>query len=213
MRETAAYRSRRSKTPQGGSPELEVPWRAGTRTRSAKRHELLKVLLPAISTPEATLLACDGLLSDGPEGTIQFKGQVNLYIEHTHSSTAVLPTHQMHCTLELWGVEHPTTVRPLIRMGPIDSGGVETLRDGIYCVRSGVVRLELFGPVGRAEPETPERLRDLETVTLKLELGVVGSRRPIRRNITLHSTFDRQMGVTMRVPLELKAPTTEDGEE
>jgi hypothetical protein len=200
------------KVPPGGRSELEVPWRAGTGTRSARRHELLKILLPAVSIPAATVLACDGLLTGGTEETVEFKGQVNLYIEHTHSSTAVLPTHQMECSLELWGVDRQITARPLINVTIIDSGGVETLRDGIYLARSGVVRLELFGPVGQQESTTGERLRDLDTVTLKLELGVVGGRRPIKRAITLHSTFDRQLGPTMRVPLELRA-STQEGEE
>jgi len=41
---------------QGGDVEREVPWRSGTRTRSAKRHEVLSLLLPAAQTPEISLL-------------------------------------------------------------------------------------------------------------------------------------------------------------
>jgi hypothetical protein len=97
-------------------------------------------------------------------------------------------------------------------MTTIDSGGVETLRDGVYCARSGVVRLELSGAVGELGPETPERLRDLETVRLNIEVGVAGSRRPIREKVILRSTFDRNLGPTMRVPLKFDGPI-EEGEE
>jgi hypothetical protein len=201
------------KNPSGSRAELEVPWRSATRTRSARRHELLKMLLPVVSTPEATLLSSDGLLTANAERKLQFKGQVNLYIEHIHSSTAVLPAHKMLCTLELWGVQYLLTARPLITIGPAtDSGGVETLRNGIYCSRSGLARLELFGNLGELEPNTPERLRDLDMVTLKLEVGVVGSRRPIKKDFTLRSIFDQAKGETLMVPLELRSPT-EDGSE
>jgi hypothetical protein len=37
-----------------GPFEREVPWRDGNRTRSAHRHELLRVLVPAVTPPEAT---------------------------------------------------------------------------------------------------------------------------------------------------------------
>lgn len=41
----------------GGDPtDFEVPWRAATRTRSAKRRELLQILIPAVSLPEIEVL-------------------------------------------------------------------------------------------------------------------------------------------------------------
>ncbi len=40
----------------GGSPELEIPIRDGTRTRSARRDEVLRLLVPAVSFPPAVLL-------------------------------------------------------------------------------------------------------------------------------------------------------------
>lgn len=36
--------------------EREVPWRSGTSTRSAKRHEVLSLLMPAAQTPETSFL-------------------------------------------------------------------------------------------------------------------------------------------------------------
>ena len=132
------------KCPSSGRSELEVPWRRGTRTRSARRHELLKLLLPAVSTPDATVLVCNGMLTGGPEEAIHFKGQANLYVEHIHNSTAFFPSHQMHCSMNLLDDTRLITARPLINTTLIDSGGVQTLRDGVYCARSGVVRLELL---------------------------------------------------------------------
>lgn len=44
------------KAAEGGSPEREVPWRAGTRIRSAKRSELLRILVPAARRPRLEVL-------------------------------------------------------------------------------------------------------------------------------------------------------------
>jgi hypothetical protein len=195
------------KSSQGGSPELEVPWRAGTRTRSAKRHELLKILLPTISVPDAALLACTGTLSEMAENRIGFRGQANLYVEHIQSGAVVMPTHQMKGVLNIWGTDYSINVRPVINVNAIDSGGMETLRDGIYCHRPGLVRLELVGDVGPTLPDTPDKLRDLETATLKLEIGVVGGRRPIRVDTVLRSKFDRRLGPTMNVELDMYTAT------
>jgi hypothetical protein len=42
---------------ESGSLEREVPIRDGTRTRSARRDELLRLLIPAVAPPSAQLLA------------------------------------------------------------------------------------------------------------------------------------------------------------
>ena len=41
---------------QQGPFEREVPWRDGNRTRSAHRDELLRILVPAVTPPEATVV-------------------------------------------------------------------------------------------------------------------------------------------------------------
>lgn len=40
-----------------GLVDLEVPWRDGTTTQSAKRSELLRILMPSALAPDAELLA------------------------------------------------------------------------------------------------------------------------------------------------------------
>ena len=47
------------KTPSGGAPEREVPIRDGARTRSARRDELIRMLVPATSTPPAVVLSAE----------------------------------------------------------------------------------------------------------------------------------------------------------
>lgn len=46
----------------GTEPPLEVPWRSGERTRSAKRSELLQILLPQSSIPRWTVVEATATL-------------------------------------------------------------------------------------------------------------------------------------------------------
>ena len=43
-------------TRNGGSVEREVPWREGTKVRSATREDLIKLLLPTVSLPDVEVL-------------------------------------------------------------------------------------------------------------------------------------------------------------
>jgi hypothetical protein len=45
-------------SPGGGSVELEVPWREGRSTCSARREHLLRLLVPAVELPEVEVLSC-----------------------------------------------------------------------------------------------------------------------------------------------------------
>ena len=191
------------KAVQGGSPELEVPWRAGTRTRSAKRHELLRLLLPAIRVPEAILLSCTGRIGATAEHRLDFQGRANVYIEQLQDVVAVLPSHQMTGTLTLFGESHVLNVQPSLSATNLP-GGIEQVRDGIYCRRPAVARLGIGGQLTQIEGDTGERLRDLTEVQLMLQLGVAGATRPIRIDAALLSSFDRRLGPTTSVQLALK---------
>lgn len=52
----------------GEKVELEVPWRDGTRTRSARREDLLRLLLPASRMPYVEVV--DASLEQTPQGSV-----------------------------------------------------------------------------------------------------------------------------------------------
>jgi hypothetical protein len=109
----------------GARAEREVPIRVGTRTRSAYRHELLRLLHPAAIPPPATLLSASlsavqgqaGVRPDGPElflgGLAQASapspGQtsppvmvnlyMDLYIDQGPDETVVFPYHLSKCLI------------------------------------------------------------------------------------------------------------------
>jgi hypothetical protein len=81
------------------NPSREVPWREGTRVRSANRFDLLKLLVPLTERPVVTVL--DGRLEvvgerdDHGAGEPEFlwwHGRANLYVEC--QSPLVLPNHR-----------------------------------------------------------------------------------------------------------------------
>jgi hypothetical protein len=114
------------KTGDGGvRAEREVPVRSGTRTRSAYRHELLRLLQPAAIPPPASLLSASLSAAQGqaifqPHGPDLFVGrraqaspasprqaslpimarfQMDLYIDQRPDETVIFPFHQSKCLL------------------------------------------------------------------------------------------------------------------
>lgn len=81
-----------------GSSVLEVPWREGNSTRSARREDLIRLLVPVMSTPSIELLSASARYyqdSKSPYWSMIFN--VKLYA--TVRSTAILPAHR--CDLEV----------------------------------------------------------------------------------------------------------------
>jgi hypothetical protein len=197
------------RNPKGGSPELEVPWREGSRTRSAKRHELLKMLLPTVHVPVTTVLSCDGLIESG-QAELKFCADIKIYVEHLQAAVCVFPTHLMSATLKLLGIEYPLQVGPIPQVtATVDYGGLDAVQDGVYCRQPGTMRLTARGDVGRIFPTTDTMLQSLKRVTLAVQLAVSGGSRAIKHDIELYSQFDERLGPTARVPLTMK-PTVED---
>ncbi len=91
--------------PNGGPVELEVPWREGTGTRSARRSDLLRLLVPAASAPEIEVLRASLTLSDkrsrshdgsshSEEDSLRLSA--TFYIEHRSAETLVIPEHRTY---------------------------------------------------------------------------------------------------------------------
>jgi hypothetical protein len=96
---------------EDGKLDREVPIRDGTRTRSARRDELLRLLIPAVAPPAAQLLSAtltvdyepakeDGPVPDPDRTTFHF--QATMFFEQPAMSTGVvmLPKHLMHARIE-----------------------------------------------------------------------------------------------------------------
>lgn len=89
------------KNASGGPISHEVPWREGTRLRSARRVDLLRVLVPAISVPEVKVL--DGYLlanyvTDRVPEHLDWHFRMDLYLTPRGDATLTYPRHRCSAT-------------------------------------------------------------------------------------------------------------------
>lgn len=118
----------------GGRSELEIPWRDGTRTRSAKRSDLIRLLSPLQKLPNVEVLSAS-LSGHSDESqnprTKEVKHfsrwnlELSLYISPRTNSRICIPKH--HCTGELEVQDClPMTKFDHVYIYPFTSPGVGT---------------------------------------------------------------------------------------
>ncbi len=170
----------KSSTP--GSSALETPIRDGTSTRSARRDELLRLLVPQASVPNLVALSASvqidwhAAIGDQLEST-SIWGEAYLFVEHIASSSILLPLHESAATLVAGDVrinmelfymnsKEDAANRP--------SFGVHTRADGVVATGPGTFNARLstkqFGDPQHDFSVIPEW-------TLELAFGVAGSSR------------------------------------
>jgi hypothetical protein len=90
-----------------GDDRLEVPWRDGTRTRSASRDELLRVLVPQVSRPEFEVITGSAEIKEyrGGENPPRWDWtiQLELYAIVDLDSHVVFPNRAVLATLSTNG--------------------------------------------------------------------------------------------------------------
>jgi hypothetical protein len=99
----------------GGSVELEVPWREGTSIRSARREDLMRLLVPLESLPSIELLSAGASVSvqkaldprSNPQANpicysqhIRWNVEFELYVTPRTSDLVVFPKHRMKVTID-----------------------------------------------------------------------------------------------------------------
>lgn len=82
--------------PGGGPVALEVPWRETTSVRSAKRSDLLRLLLPTSALPSLTLHNATAEIWAEKEGGARLSITMAVYAVIPLGSAVVLPDHQTH---------------------------------------------------------------------------------------------------------------------
>ena len=182
--------------------EREIPIRDGTRTRSAFRHEILQLLVPALSTPPAVLLesrltiswnaareAREDLPSSQPvPESAHVGGTAKLYLEHLASQPVKLPVHGMRglfrCAsqhIELSGTVYVPSNR---QSGTFVPFGVHVLHDGlaVYGPGTAVISLDSNAISLDLLPE----LEGAESATVDIRLDVTGATAPAAASGLLH---------------------------
>ena len=100
---------------RGEAVEREVPWREGTSVRSARRDDLVRILVPAQLTPDAELVSASagcsivehvgGDRDDEPELSVRrWSVEVTLYLIPRSRERVVLPNRRAELSLSLPGI-------------------------------------------------------------------------------------------------------------
>lgn len=93
-------------SPGGGPVEYEVPWREGTKTRSAKRDDLLRILSPLQLLPDFEILDA-GLTAWKPDDKFEkysWELTLNLYVNQAIGQYIAFPFHKIVALIDLPGV-------------------------------------------------------------------------------------------------------------
>lgn len=183
----------------GKAVDREVPWRDGTRTRTAKRSELLSLLVEAAEVPEAELLEAyvqaDVATSASPDATggMQAKRTVELSFHARvfldSSRPTVVPQHK--CALSLaFGGGPDLQLTPSFRAhGPdisaadrITVGGVAVLISGIHIHGPDLLQIDSHVSLDSA---FERGIRDASDILLGLRLPVNRTNRALSVNESL----------------------------
>jgi len=193
----------------GGSPEREVAVRDGTRTRSAHRDELIRMMTPALRVPQVIILGADlnavwheANVSENKQllraENIQLSGEAWVYIEHIGTDVMVLPGHEISADFSF--AEQTIPLKPQVydsRKSAAPRWGVYAENGDIICTAPGRFRLLIFtmAPVGLRSI-----LPNIEEAKLSITLGIAGASRPARVSAKMTSPSKPNKGATLTLP-------------
>lgn len=188
-----------------GSPEFEVPIRDNTRTRSARRDELLRMLVPAAASPDASVLKASVTATIYPADrthpeNLMLSGECELYLEHVGPRPVLLPRHRMRGALHV-GEEQfvfkPDFWKALHDAAPAPDYGIHVRHDGVVATGPGVFSFNL----NIAPPmDFVEKLRRAETLRLSVSFAIVGHDQPLDLIVTVRRfQYEELVGLHQRV--------------
>jgi len=187
----------------GGSPEREVPIRDGTRTRSAHRDELIRMMTPLLTIPEVVVLNSHidsrwyppetqktPFNSWTTEEYLSLSGSVWLYFEQIYADVIVLPGHEMSAKFNC-GRQEEFALKMTAQLKMTAHMATQTedphrrvhVDDGdLICTAPGRATLKLYS---KPALHHSDLFRNATEATLSLTLGVAGASRPVRKSIKM----------------------------
>jgi len=109
------------KNPDGGTVQLEVPWRDGTSVRSARRSDLIRMLVPLQQVPEVEIR--QGRLSTyvqqqpNTKSVLSWTLWLELYLVPLSQARIVLPFHRCRGAVSVSGFLPETNVEVTLAPG------------------------------------------------------------------------------------------------
>ncbi|MFD9399876.1 hypothetical protein ACFWA4_13780 [Streptomyces sp. NPDC060011] len=186
------------KTKNTDTAELEIPWRDGTRTRSAKRAELIRTLIPASRVPEILVAECtiNGTQGANQEGKFSsVSGTFKYYLEQGIDEATFFPWRDMLLQLIVSQQNRAPEVLPLQVSRRRQIVGAETIGDGVTWRADGLLAK------GPAIPEIDFILasdyakalefEQISTASISASFRVLGATRRARLSAPLTVSFKR----------------------
>ncbi|MFJ5217221.1 hypothetical protein ACIP98_21165 [Streptomyces sp. NPDC088354] len=171
-------------TVHGGAVEREIPMRDGTRTRSATRFEVLKLLSPAASVPQLAVLEASAEASETSVRGREWwsvEGKLGIYVDQKIEESCFFPLHEMSGTLEAISKEGEIYSIPLelsnsysTPMSAASRTGVEWRSDGVMAAGPTALTVRFLAS---NENALPGEIAAAATCVVKITLGVAGARR------------------------------------
>jgi hypothetical protein len=181
------------------NPSLEVPMREGTSTRTAKRDELLRLLMPAVLLPQVVVLEVSLYSEYYPPkspngGTEEFSsiGQLRVYLEHTGPEAVTMPAHGMRGRATIGERRFDMEVQPPTETAQVPAGTVthsfQRPSDGVTVDRPRAVPFSLT--LKNLSPEDRFLLAKADSIDVEIELEVLHSIKPLRIQAALSRDKD-----------------------
>lgn len=108
------------KNSKGGGIDREVPWREGTRTMSAKREHLIKLLVPLQNRPAIEIVACDLILTAGDFPSVlmySYEIKFALFLTQPSLEETVIPSHKCNGEFEIGNIGRFSMQMPFMFWG------------------------------------------------------------------------------------------------
>ncbi|MGM9474694.1 hypothetical protein ACS5PJ_22205 [Pseudarthrobacter sp. YS3] len=185
-----------------GNQVLEVPMREGTGTRSARRDELLRMLIPAVRLPQVLVL--DAYLradyypaaKGGSSERMHVGGQLRLYVEHNGDRIITLPAHGMRGQLTIGSDEFDLAVSPPGEEASVPTGPshfrFKRPSDGIILDAPRAVPLGLT--VRDMQPEHAALFGSADELEVDVALEVLHAVKSLKFKIVLHRDRESNLG-------------------
>lgn len=175
----------------------DVPIRDSTGTRSAHRHELIRLLLPSIGTPPSSLLQADMYLNlsvnTGRSDGKAWDGYVTPFIEHMGTGPLMLPAHAMRASIAYGDTVKEVGISPSVPVSPIgrpatpknppSTHGAELRTDGVVLTGPAAFPLRMY--LGDVSTADFDEAKAAMVIRLSVTLAIAGSNSPIKLNSEL----------------------------
>ncbi|MFE3382662.1 ATP-binding protein [Streptomyces anulatus] len=168
---------------KGGGGEKEIPIRDGTRTRSASRFEVLRLLSPAVVLPQCVLLKASANASERvfQRKRWQIDGTAVLYVDQKVGESTFFPLHEMQGLVTLKRDAEVLSSMALKLAGPwsgVDQQHGTTWRsDG--ALSDGPTALDVTF-LATGYESLPREVLSATRFDLSMTLGVAGTDRKVR---------------------------------